>query len=85
MGKYKIEIKKSAARELNSIPKKDLKKIIPRIKALSDNPRPIGYVKISGQEHYRIRKGNYRIVYSVEDDILVVYVVKIGHRKDMYR
>ena len=85
MGKYKIEIKKSAAKELNSILQKDLKKIIQRIKALSDNPRPTGCVKISGQEHYRLRHGNYRIVYSVEDEILVVYVVKIGHRKDIYR
>lgn len=85
MGKYKIEIKKSAAKELYSIPKKDLQKIISRIKVLSDNPRPKDCVKISGQKHYRLRHGNYRIVYSVEDELLVVYVVKIGHRKHIYR
>ena len=84
MGKYKIEIKKSAAKELFLMPKKDLKRILKRIKNLSDDPRPIGCVKLSGQDRYRIRQGNYRILYSIEEEILVVYVVKIGHRKDIY-
>ena len=85
MEKYKIEIKKSAVKELNSIPKKDLKKIVQKIRSLSDNPRPNGCVKISGQERYRIRQGDYRILYSIENEILVVYVIKIGHRKEVYR
>ncbi len=84
MGKYKIEIKKSAAKELFLMPKKDLKRILKRIKNLSDDPRPIGCVKLSGQDRYRIRQGNYRILYSIEEEILVVYIVKIGHRKDIY-
>lgn len=84
MGKYKIEIKKSAAKELFLIPKKDLKRILKKIKNLSDDPRPVGCVKLSGQDRYRIRQGNYRILYSIEEEILVVYVVKIGHRKDIY-
>ena len=84
MGKYKIEIKKSAAKELFLMPKKDLKRILKRIKNLSVDPRPIGCVKLSGQDRYRIRQGNYRILYSIEEEILVVYVVKIGHRKDIY-
>lgn len=85
MEKYKIEIKESAVKELNSIPKKDLKKIVQKIRSLSDNPRPNGCVKISGQERYRIRQGDYRILYSIENEILVVYVIKIGHRKEVYR
>ena len=85
MGKYKVEIKKSAIKELHAIPGKYLKKIVSSIRSLSDDPRPKGCVKISGRERYRIRIGNYRILYSIEDEILVVYVVKIGHRKDVYR
>jgi len=85
MGSYRIEIKKSAVKELNAIPKKDLRKVVSKIRSLSDNPRLKGCVKLSGQERYRIRRGNYRILYSIEDDALVVYVVKIAHRKDVYR
>jgi len=85
MEKYKIEIKESVVKEFNSIPKKDLKKIVQKIRSLSDNPRPNGCVKISGQERYRIRQGDYRILYSIENEILVVYVIKIGHRKEVYR
>lgn len=85
MEKYKIEIKESAVKELNSIPRKDLKKIVQKIRSLSDNPRPNGCVKLSGRERYRIRQGDYRILYSIENEILVVYVIKIGHRKEVYR
>ncbi len=85
MGKYEIVIKKSAIKELNKIPKKDLKKVVSKIKSLSNNPRPKGCEKLTGIERYRIRQGNYRVLYSIEDDILTVYVVKIGDRKDIYR
>ena len=85
MEKYKIEIKESAVKELDSIPRKDLKKIVQKIRFLSDNPRPNGCVKLSGRERYRIRQGDYRILYSIENEILVVYVIKIGHRKEVYR
>lgn len=84
MAKYKIEIKKSAVKELESIPSKDLQKIIKKIELLSKNPRPNGSIKMSGKDHYRIRQGNYRILYSIEDDVLTVFVVKVGHRKDVY-
>ena len=84
MGKYRIAIKKSAAKELHSLPNRDLNKIIEKIQDLSNNPRPPGCIKLSDKERYRIRVGNYRILYSIEDDILIVYVVKIGHRKDIY-
>ena len=84
MGKYRIEIKKTAQKELESIPIKDLQRIVFKIQSLAENPRPIGCVKLSGQERYRIRQGNYRILYSIQDDLLLIYVVKIGHRKDVY-
>lgn len=85
MAKYKIEIKKSAVKELNNLPNNDLKKIIRKIQDLTNNPRPGGCKKLSGEEKYRIRSGNYRILYTIEDDVLIIYVIKIGHRKDVYR
>ncbi|MGB6930500.1 MAG: type II toxin-antitoxin system RelE/ParE family toxin [Syntrophobacteria bacterium] len=86
MAKYRILIKPSAVKEIEAIsPKKDRQRIVGRITKLTDNPRPPGCEKLSGQEKYRIRQGRYRIVYSIEDQDLIVYVVKIGHRKDVYR
>jgi mRNA interferase RelE/StbE len=85
MARYRIEVKKSAIKELSGIAKRDLRPILARIRSLADNPRPPGSVKLSAQERYRIRQGNYRILYTVEDDILVVYVVKVAHRRDVYR
>ena len=85
MVKYKIRIKASALKELNKIPKKDLKRITVKIENMAKDSRPVGVEKLSGQELYRIRQGNYRIVYSIRDDILTIYVVKISHRKDVYR
>ena len=85
MAKYKIEIKKSATKELSKIPKKVLKKIIQRIQKLSINPRPVDSKKLADQELYRIRQGNYRILYSIEDGVLIVYVIKVGHRREVYR
>ena len=85
MENYKIEIKKSAAKELSKLPKKELTKIVEKIQSLSDEPRPDGCKKLSGDEKYRIRIGNYRVLYSIEDDILIVYVVKVGHRKEIYK
>ena len=75
MAKYKIEIKKSAVKELHSLPKKDLLKIIKKIESLAENPRPVGSVKLTGKEQYRIRQGNYRILYSIEDDRLIIFIV----------
>ena len=85
MAKYKIEFKKSAVKELNSIHKRDLIKIISKINELADDPRPNGSIKLTNREQYRIRQGNYRILYSIEDDRLVIFVVKIAHRKDVYK
>ena len=86
MAKYKLRIKKSAAKELEAISRKaDRRRIVSRIEALAENPRPDGCRKLSGSERYRIRQGSYRIVYAIEDKELVVYVVKIADRKSVYR
>ena len=86
MAKYKLRIKKSAAKELDAISRKaDRRRIISRIEALAENPRPNGCKKLSGSERYRIRQGPYRIVYAIEDKQLVVYVVKVADRKSVYR
>jgi mRNA interferase RelE/StbE len=85
MEKYKIEIKRSAAKEIENLPKRDLKAVWEKITGFADNPRPYDCKKLSTQEKYRVRCGDYRIVYTIENDILVVYVVKVGHRKDVYR
>lgn len=87
MGNYKVLIKKSAAKELEAISgKKDRQRLVERISGLAENPRPMGAEKLSGvRDKYRIRQGNYRVLYEIEDDVLTVYVVKIADRKDVYR
>lgn len=85
MASYSLEIKRSAARELEQVPLKDRRRIVARIQALAHDPRPPGAEKLSGQERYRIRQGDYRILYEIEHQILRVMVVKLGHRRDVYR
>lgn len=85
MAKYNLTIKQSAAKELADIPKKDLLKVIKRIQLLCENPRPIGSQKLSARQQYRVRQGDYRIVYSIKDKELLVDIVKIGHRREVYR
>ena len=85
MAKYSLEIKKSAAKEIENLPKHELQIILRKIHSLTENPRPPGYEKLSGQDKYRIRCGDYRILYTIEDMVLIVCVVKVGHRQDVYR
>ena len=85
MAVYKILFKKSVQKDFNSIPKKDLNKILDRIELLREDPRPTGYEKLAGQQRYRLRQGGYRILYTIQDDELTLWVVKVGHRKDIYR
>ncbi|MEE9495606.1 MAG: type II toxin-antitoxin system RelE/ParE family toxin [Desulfobacterales bacterium] len=85
MAEYKIYFKRSAVKDLAAIFKKDLQRIINRIDLLKEDPRPPGCEKLSSQERYRVRQGNYRIVYSIQDDVLTIWVVKIGRRRDVYR
>lgn len=85
MGNYRIELKRSVLKDFSSIPRNDLQRIMAAIHALADNPRPPQAKTLSGREQYRVRQGNYRILYSIEDDLLVVCVVAVGRRKEVYR
>ncbi|MBZ5561673.1 MAG: type II toxin-antitoxin system RelE/ParE family toxin [Acidobacteriia bacterium] len=85
MGKYKLSIKPSAVKELEAIPKIDRQRIVRRIQALSEDVRPPGCEKLSGEEKYRVRQGWYRIIYSIDDQTREVLVVKVGHRREVYR
>jgi len=85
MAAYKVLFRKSVKKDLEAIPKRDLHRILKRIENLMEDPRPQGCEKLADQERYRLRQGCYRIVYSIEDDELTICVVKVGHRKDVYR
>ena len=85
MAEYKILFKKSVQKDFNAIHKRDLTKILDRIELLAADPRPPGCEKLSGQQRYRLRQGRHRILYSIQDDELTIWVVKVGHRKDIYR
>lgn len=86
MARYRLLIKPSAVKEIEAIPlKRDRQRVVERISKLAENPRPSGSEKISGQDKYRLRQGRYRILYAIEDQDLLVQVVKVGHRKDVYR
>lgn len=82
---YRIEIKKSAVKELSKLPTAEGLSLAEEINKLKEDPRPIGCVKLKGRKHiYRIRHGNYRVIYTIEDKILLIMVVKIGDRKEVY-
>jgi mRNA interferase RelE/StbE len=86
MARYEILLRQSVLKkDLAKIPKADTQRIIEAIRALAENPRPSGVEKLSGQEQYRIRQGNYRIVFSIQDEERTVWIVKVGHRRDVYR
>lgn len=85
MASYRIVIKKSAAKEIEKIQKKDRVRIIEKIRCLASDPQPVGSKKLSGQEKYRIRQGNYRILYQIIDAELIISVVKFGHRRAIYK
>lgn len=72
-------------KDLRHIPAEDIARILQCIESLADHPRPSGCEKLSGQERYRVRQGNYRIIYEIQDTQLVIWFVKIGHRRDVYR
>ncbi|MDP6523029.1 MAG: type II toxin-antitoxin system RelE/ParE family toxin [Kiritimatiellia bacterium] len=85
MEPYRLVVKQSVSKDLKKIPKKDVKRILAAIRALAANPRPPQSKKLSGQDRYRLRQENYRILYAVEDDRLVVCVVKVGDRRSVYQ
>jgi len=85
MANYELIFRKSVAKDLRPIPNQDVARILQRIESLRDNPRPRGSEKLSALERYRIRQGVYRVIYEVTDAALIVTVVKVGHRKDVYQ
>jgi len=85
MAKYRIVFKQSVAKDLRPIPNQDVQRILERIDQLAHDPRPPGSIKLTGAEKYRLRQGNYRILYTIEEDIVTVTIVKIGHRRDVYQ
>ena len=84
MASYSLAFKKSVAKDLCNIPNQDVKRILKRIGSLCENPRAEGCIKLSGQDRYRIRQGVYRIVYEIQDNALIVLVVKVAHRSAVY-
>ena len=85
MAEYKIFFRESVSKDFKKIPKKDLQKILSKIKKLGEDPHIPGSEKLTGQDLYRIRQSNYRILYSIQDKQLTIWVIKVGHRKDIYR
>lgn len=85
MASYELVFKKSVAKDLRASPRQAVKRIMQRIRSLADDPRPAGCEKLSGQARCRVRQGAYRIIYEIEDARLVVLVVKVGHRREVYR
>lgn len=85
MADYRIEIKRSAAKELEKIGKKDRDRIIEKIRSLSEDPRPPQSKKLSGEEKHRIRQGDYRVLYQIYDDVITVVVVRVAHRREVYK
>ncbi|MBF0113013.1 MAG: type II toxin-antitoxin system RelE/ParE family toxin [Desulfamplus sp.] len=86
MDSYKIEWKESASKELKKLDRSSIPRIIESIELLANTPYPVGCKKIVGSEHiYRIRVGDYRVIYTIESDRLIIEIIRVGHRKDIYR
>lgn len=85
MARYRVVVRKSVSKDMRGIPKEDARRVVSAMKSLANDPRPPGSKKLSGQERYRLRQGNYRILYEIEDDNLIVCVVRVGNRRDVYR
>jgi len=85
MANFEICFKESVAKELRQLPNRDIERILKRIDKLKKEPRPTDCEKLSTQERYRVRQGNYRIIYAVNDENLIVIVYKVGHRREVYK
>jgi mRNA interferase RelE/StbE len=85
VGSYSLEVKRSAAKETADLPKSDCQRVVAKIQLLASDPRPRGCEKLSGAEKYRIRQGDHRILYEIDDSTKRVIIVKVGNRKDVYR
>lgn len=85
MASYELVFRKSVAKDLRTVPNRDVERILERIRGLASDPRTPGCEKLSGLERYRVRQGVYRIIYEIQDEKLIVLIVKVGHRRDVYR
>jgi mRNA interferase RelE/StbE len=85
MARYEVVVRKSVRKDLETIPKRDVQRILAGIAELADDPRPAQSRKLSGSEKYRLRRGAYRVLYEIQDAILIVCIVKVGHRRAIYR
>lgn len=85
MASYRLLIKPSATKELEAVPKRDRRRLVVRIQSLRNDPRPPGSEKLSGHDLYRVRQGNYRVLYSIDDTDETIILIKIGHRREVYR
>ena len=85
MANFEIRFKESVARDLRQLPNRDIERILKRIHKLQKEPRPTGCEKLSTQERFRVRQGNYRIIYEVDDENQIVIVYKVGHRREVYK
>ena len=85
MASYRIEVKRSATKEIADLPKADCQRVVAKIQGLVHTPRGMGCEKLSGAEKYRVRQGDYRVVYEIDDAARIVTVVKVAHRREVYR
>jgi mRNA interferase RelE/StbE len=85
MERYRLVFRKSVAKDLRRLPKKDVSRVLKCVRRLAEDPRGPGSEKLSGEERYRVRVGAYRVVYEIKDDALIVVVVTVAHRRDIYR
>ena len=85
MKAYDLRLKRSAERDLDNLPSRTHDRIIARLMSLKENPLPVGVVKLKGREGYRLRVGDYRVIYTVDDINMKVEVLSVAHRKEVYR
>lgn len=85
MAIYELRFKASVAKDLKGLPRVDILRLLAKIETLRTDPRPPGSEKLAGDEKYRVRQGDYRVLYSIDDQQVIIEVVKIGHRRDVYR
>ena len=83
---YRIQVKKSAAKEIAALPKRDRRSVVKAIETLTETPRPVGVRKLAGtKDAYRLRVGDYRIIYQIDDNVLTIFIIRVRHCKDVYR
>jgi len=82
---YRLSVAEAVAKQMRRLPAEESRRILEALRALTQEPRPFGSIKVKGRSFYRLRVGNYRVLYEVDDSILQVTVWRVQHRKDVYR